>query len=394
MVHRYCKQYLILVLGLAGHPIAAEAARDLSFITTEVSTTLLSLNDGEAGALVTGRGQAVADSVTVVHLSPVSAPVIRTVYGLAASTLIGAPHATIVGNYGIVTNHNMRLDQSRNFVENTSEVAGNNEVVVIDLKTLVVTDRVRLDAKPWLARAHPDQERVVVGLSDGWFVLRLNARGMITEQTRSGSDAPIISFDLSSDGRNILAGVGAVTGEQWLAKFVVRDDDTVTLVGKTAVQNFVVDAPFSPRIAPNGRTALVLNSGGLSDGVLDDVLLVDLLTNTVIDRVAQVSDGLESLAIHPSGEFAVVSCLNAMPWSVTSHLAVIALTPDSIERRYSLPIEALPEGIEFSKSGKQLFVGSTLANHIAVYAVDGMRLKRSPFVLPVGEGHAALGIGF
>jgi DNA-binding beta-propeller fold protein YncE len=188
--------------------------------------------------------------------------------------------------------------------------------------------------------------------------------------------------------------VGAVTGEQWLAKFVVRDDDTVTLVGKTAVQNFVVDAPFSPRIAPNGRTALVLNSGGLSDGVLDDVLLVDLPTNTVIDRVAQVSDGLESLAIHPSGEFAVVSCLNAMPWSVTSHLAVIALTPDSIERRYSLPIEALPEGIEFSKSGKQLFVGSTLANHIAVYAVEGMRLERSPFVLPVGEGHAALGIGF
>jgi hypothetical protein len=59
-----------------------------------------------------------------------------------------------------------------------------------------------------------------------------------------------------------------------------------------------------------------------------------------------------------------------------------------------LPVEALPEGIEFSKSGSQLFVGSTLANHISVYAVEGMMLKRSPFVLSVGEGHAALGITF
>ena len=39
-------------------------------------------------------------------------------------------------------------------------------------------------------------------------------------------------------------------------------------------------------------------------------------------------------------------------------------------------------------------MGSTLANHISVYAVEGMMLKRSPLVLSVGEGHAALGITF
>ena len=59
-----------------------------------------------------------------------------------------------------------------------------------------------------------------------------------------------------------------------------------------------------------------------------------------------------------------------------------------------MPVEAVPEGIEFSNNGKQLFVGSTLANHISVYAVEDMMLERSPFVLPVGKGHAALGIGF
>ena len=39
-------------------------------------------------------------------------------------------------------------------------------------------------------------------------------------------------------------------------------------------------------------------------------------------------------------------------------------------------------------------MGSTLANHIAVYAVEGMMLERLPFVLPFGESYAALGIKF
>jgi len=365
-----------------------------AYIKTETNTTLISINDGEAGAIVDGAGQAVADSITVINLSPTSAPVIRTVYGLASSTLMGAPHAAVIGHYGVVTNHSLRVDQNGSFVNDATDVAGKNQVVVMDLRTLSVTDSVQLDAHPWLAKAHADNERVVVGLSDGWLVLTLNSQGLITEKTRSTFDTSVISFDLSADGSSILAGVQGASGEQWLAKFILRKDNTVVLDSKTNVQDFVVDAPFAPRIAGNGKTALVLNSGGFSDGVLDDVLVVDLVKNTVIDNVAQVSDGLESLAIHPSGEFAVIACLNAMPWSVTSHLAVISLTPDSAELLYSLPVEALPEGIEFSKSGNQLFVGSTLANHISVYAVEGRMLKRSPFVLPVGEGHAALGITF
>jgi len=394
MVHIYVKRGLAVSLMIIGFSIAAEASQGGSFVKTEINTTLISINDGEAGALVAGAGESVADSVTVINLSPTSAPVIRTVYGLAASTLMGSPHAAVIGHYGIVTNHTLRVDQNLNFVNATTEVVGKNQVVVLDLRTLAVTDSMQLDANPWLAVAHKDNERVVIGLSDGWLVLKLDDKGNISGQTRTAFDVSIISFDLSSDGSSILAGVEAKSGTQSLAKFVLRDDDTVTLEGKTSAMGFVVDAPFSPRFAPNGKTALVLNSGGFSDGILDDVLVVDIIKNVVVDRVAQVSDGLESLAIHPSGEFAVIACLNAMPWSVTSHLAVISLTSGSAELLYSLPVEAVPEGIEFSNNGKQLFVGSTLANHISVYAVEDMMLERSPFVLPVGEGHAALGIGF
>tara|TARA_B110000971_G_scaffold135011_1_gene138068 strand:- start:1095 stop:2288 length:1194 start_codon:yes stop_codon:yes gene_type:complete len=394
MIETYFNKALVASLMMFGLSVSAAAQQGKTYITTETNTVLISVNDGEAGSLVARSGQAVADSVTVINLSPTAAPIIKTVYGEASSTLMGSPHTTIIKHFAIINNHTMRVDENLNFVEAKSQIAGSNQVVIMDLRTLAVTDSLQLEAKPWLTRGHVDQERVVVGLSDGWIVLRVNNQGRIVEQTRSTFDVSITSFDLSSDGSTIIASVQGESGNQWLAKFILQDDSNIALDGKTNAQEFLVDAPFSPRIAPNGETALVLNSGGLSDGVLDDVLVIDLIKNTVIERVAQVSDGLESIAIHPSGEFAVIACLNAMPWSVTSHLAVISLTSDSAELLYSLPIEALPEGIEFSKNGKQLFVGSTLANHISVYTINGMMLERSPFVLPVGEGHAAMGIAF
>jgi len=383
-----------IALSLLTGLVAAEDQRDEAYVTTSVETTLFSVNDGEAGALVSGLGSAVADSFTVISLSPDTPPVIKTTYGTTASTLIGSPHAAIAGRFGIVTNHNMRIDAQRNFVEIEDTEVGDSQLAVVDLKTGDVTATLQIEAKPWLAKTHIDDERVIVALSDGWLVIKISATGTIAKLTRSGVGHPITSFDLSSDGRSILAAVGAISGEQWLAQFVVQADDSVKLLANTDAGNFVVDAPFSPRIAPNGRTALVLNSGGLSDGVLDDVLVVDMASNTVTALIPQVSDGLESLAIHPSSTFAVIACLNAMPWSTTSHLAVISLAGEAPTLLSTMPVEPLPEGIEFSMDGEQLFVGSTLANQIAVYDVRGMKLIPSPFVLPVGEGHAALGISF
>ena len=377
---------------LLAMPLTAQAQPP--YITTDTNTTLVSFNDGEAGALVAGSGAVVADSLTVINLSPNSPPVIKTVYESVATTLLGAPHATITGHYAVVTNHTLRPSENLSFLDVDSPAVGKNQVVIMDLRTLEVTDTLQLDTSPWLAKPVGDGNRVIIGLSNGWLVITVDTEGGIVKKTYSEFDLTIMSFDISSDQTSILAGVQGHSGEWWLAKYLLADDDTVVLEGKTTTNKFFVDAPFAPRIAPNGKTALVLNSGGFSDGLLDDVVVVDLTENIVVHSVGQVSDGLESVAIHPSGEFAVISSLNAMPWSVTSHLAVISLLSDSAELLYSLPIEALPEGIEFSKSGEQLFVGSTLANHISVYKVEGMMLTRLPQVLPVGEGHVALGIGF
>lgn len=124
------------------------------------------------------------------------------------------------------------------------------------------------------------------------------------------------------------------------------------------------------------------------------MLVLDLTPDVKISQsIKQVADGLESLAIHPSGEFAVVTCLDFHGQTTTSHLAIIDLKGDEAQLLYHIPIELVPEGIEFTPDGTKLFVGSTRANHIVVYDVRGMNLYRSPYVLPTGYGHAALAFG-
>ena len=102
------------------------------YVTTKQLTVLLSVNDGESIALVSGAAEPVRtdDSVTVIRLSSDGPPVIRTVYGTTSSTILGSPHAAIVGRFGIITNHDFRFDDST-----PPDVIGTNQIVAIDLES-------------------------------------------------------------------------------------------------------------------------------------------------------------------------------------------------------------------------------------------------------------------
>ena len=63
MVHIYVKRGLAVILIIIGFSIGAEAPQGGSFVKTEINTTLISINDGEAGALVAGAGQALGGLV-------------------------------------------------------------------------------------------------------------------------------------------------------------------------------------------------------------------------------------------------------------------------------------------------------------------------------------------
>ena len=160
------------------------------------------------------------------------------------------------------------------------------------------------------------------------------------------------------------------------------------------------DGPFASRFTPDGRRLVIPNGfGGPGKGGLDPVFLADLALDppAVTEAIPQVADGMEGVAVHPGGRFAVLGCLDDSPRAAVhqanSHLAVVDLTSRPPRLLYHLPVESLPEGIAFTPDGTQLFVGLTYAHRIAVYDVDGFLLKRSPFVPRVGHGPSSMAIG-
>jgi len=177
-----------------------------------------------------------------------------------------------------------------------------------------------------------------------------------------------------------------------IVRFDLKPDSTLS--GPIAIESngHFVEGPFSPRFGPDGKSALFLNGWGVANGSMDDVLKVDMESNRVVAVVPQVGDGLESLAHHPSGDFAVIACLNSYGGTFSSQLAVVDLTSGTPQLLYHVPVERIPEGIEFTPDGSMLFVGTSHANQIAVFDVKGKMLIRSPFVLPTGYGPSVMGL--
>ena len=359
------------------------------FITSTAPIRLLSVNDGEVAPWWQPDTAPAPDSITVIDVFSDHPPRTRTVYDTTHSSYWGTPRIAIIGRFGVVTNH-VRRDQW----SIQTKAIGSNEVSVVDLNSngLTITDRLDLDFAPYLAVAHPDGKRLLIGGQGQWLVYDIDQQGKLAELHRTGVDGTVISFALGRDGQTIIASIEISETDWALWQFRLNEDNSITPARQFSSNQFVIDGPFSPQVTPNGRYALVLNGFGMSDGVLDDLLVLDLAEGTVSGRVAQVADGLENLAIHPSGTFIVVACLNEYGSADQSHLAVIDLEGDSPRLLYYLPVERVPQGIEFSADGSALYVGTAQANQIVSYRVTGKNLRRLPGVLVTGYGPIALAI--
>ena len=71
----------LIVISTTSSSLAADGTQ--AYITTAQPTVLFSINDGEAGSLVSGVRQVVDDSVTVIRVFPDQPPTIATVYDAA-----------------------------------------------------------------------------------------------------------------------------------------------------------------------------------------------------------------------------------------------------------------------------------------------------------------------
>lgn len=266
----------------------------------------------------------------------------------------------------------------------------------MDDPDLKVIETFPLPQHPWQAMAHPDGERVIV-ISDHRFHLFQ----MESDQPRLVSEsAPfpsyLTSFAIGPNGRSIVATAADELNFSTAVELHLfsLEDDAITHISKIDIDPEAgkIDQPFAPRFSPDGSRVLVLNGLGISSKPpLDAVLSIDMTLDMprVTESIPDVAQGLESVAFHPSGRFAVVTCIDG---PLVGHLALIDLTTPTIRVLSYLPVSFVPQGIEFTPDGAMMFVQSNAAHNISVYEVDGMSISRSPYVLRTGEGPASMAI--
>jgi DNA-binding beta-propeller fold protein YncE len=397
---------LLVVLAFASLVEADEPA----YIVTKKSIRLLSINDGEA-VPVFDESQHFRDSVTLIELGPDGPPRIRTVYDTVPNTILGAPYMAISasGKLGFATNHGFRLEDATTSKTDHTTLTRERQnllsVIDLDSPKLTVVQQLPLPSSPCMVAAHPDKKHILVGCGQRLFVYAVR-EGNVELVKENALPVFILSFAVNPTGNRIVAtaiddfregvppsqlpiGIHILS----LRGTVIQHESEVEIderLGK-------ISQPFAPRFSPNGDRVLVLNGGGKSEkGSLDDVLSVDMTMPEprVTEVIPQVADGLESVAFHPHGHLAVVTCLGTTSKRGFGYgrLAVIDLKRQPAQLVSQIRVENIPEGIQFSPSGEKLFVQSTSAHYISVFNVDGYRLNVSPFVLQTGQGPASMAI--
>ncbi len=393
----YVKLFVWTVVIIICDQIIAAQDRVAPGIRTREELTILTANDGRTHVRVDANGrrdaqQLTPDSITVIQLGPNHAPLVKTVYGTVPNSIASVPYLPMTpdGRYGFVSSRGAGGDAP-------------DLVSVIDLASpdLTVVQKIQL-AEPRPGVMHPDGRHLVVPYASGLSVFEILA-GRLTLVKDNPTSFTTSGIDISPRGDRIVGierGAPDANGNR-ISKTVHVFSYNEGLIEhltevkiKPGLPGF--DCPFAPRFSPDGSRVLVLNGGGNgSKGKLDDVLSIDMTTDppSVTEAVHQVADGMEAVAFHPRGAMAVIACLeDTSTLRSYSHLAVIDLASKPMRLLYELNIEATPQGIEFSPDGTQLFVQIAWAHHITVFDVEGYLLRRSPFVIRVGHGPAAMGI--
>lgn len=390
------RHHLVLFLSLVVSVSAGAQDPSVPGIRTKQRLTILSANDGYVHRRPSPDGKdkkvLTQDSITVIHLAPDQPPIVKTVYGTVPNTIAGAPYMAMTGDghYGFVTCQSGAHDPDAPDLLSVIDLAD------ADLK---VVQTIKLP-NPKMALMHPDGRRLLVPYATGIQVFEMR-EGKLELVKDNPADYRLGSIAITPKGDRIAAQARKEGGKTAVHLFRYQDG-VIQHEGEVKIRPGAPDwdGPFSFRFTPDGRRLVIPNGSGTpSKGKLDAVFIADVALNppTVTEVIPQVADGIESVAIHPTGRFAVLSCLEDSPrfavHQANSHLAVIDLAAQPARLLCHLPVESLPEGIEFSPDGTQLFVQLTYAHRIAVFDVDGLLLKRSPFVIRVGHGPSSMAIG-
>lgn len=163
--------------------------------------------------------------------------------------------------------------------------------------------------------------------------------------------------------------------------FLAIDGAEVTLAGPDLA---VGDYPYNADITPDGRLAIVANTGnnGRSDGNIDSITVIDLQHNPprVIDHLA-AGDAPEGITISPDSRLAVTGNLcgsDAPPdaWFLRSPgcIQVFEISDAGVRHVAELLAGGVPEALAFSPDGRWLLVANLLDADVSVFEVQDGRI--------------------
>lgn len=400
------------------------------FITTQSPLTLFSTQDAELTVFRRGGPTVMPetyelnaqDSFTVIHLGPDHPPVVKTVYGTIACSILGTPTMAVSpdGHYGFVINHSFRTEGSifERIQYPSDQPLTNRDLEKVDLgrqdlspqladivsvvdlhdPSHPVVDRILLESPAMHLMIHPDGKRYfALGLTQ-CHVLEFEGQRLRLLDTSDISYGEGC-FWMHPDGKHILAGRSPSMRQdipailEWYEILGNKVQRVCEIRNAPDVDVTNGSSGCIVRITPDGRRGFICQRTFDNGKDLCDVMIADLTLDQplVTHVIPQVNDGLESFAFHPDGKMAVVTCLENPS---KNSLAVLDIESDPPRLLYHLDAAAASQGVEFAPEGDKLFLGSPVHGRIEIYDVVGdFELVKNAKFIKIGYGHNSLSMG-
>lgn len=353
-------------------PLAVALAVQLP--STPLAQVVIAGNDNKA-LVVDGKLQIDpqgVQSVSVIDLGP-DGPTLRATVEVPNS-IFGPPT-----NLAVTSDNRLALVAEAVMIDpdaSPPKFIPSDKLHVIDLEADPprVIDTLAVGSQPSGMSISPDGRLALVAnrAETSVSVLSITGKQVRFEgKVETGDQVTHVAF--TPDGKRAM--INKASTDQ--VSFLAIDGAEVTLIGPDLA---VGDYPYNADISPDGRLAIVANTGnnGRSDGNIDSITVIDLQHNPprVIDHLA-AGDAPEGITISPDSRLAVTGNLcgsDAPPdaWFLRSPgcIQIFEISESGVRHVAELPAGGVPEALAFSPDGRWLLVANLLDADVSVFKVQ------------------------
>ena len=346
----------------------------VQFPSTPIAQVIIAGNDNKA-LVVDGKLQIDpqgVQSVSIIDIGP-DGPALRATVEVPNS-IFGPPTnlAVTADNRLALVAEAVRIDPDAS----PPKFMPSDKLHVIDLEADPprVIDTLTVGRQPSGMAISPDGRLAIIAnrAETSVSVLSIAGKQVRFEGTvETGDQVTHVAF--TPDGKRAM--INKASTDQ--VSFLAIDGAEVTLAGPDLA---VGDYPYNADITPDGRLAIVANTGnnGRSDGNIDSITVIDLQHNPprVIDHLA-AGDAPEGITISPDSRLAVTGNLcgsDAPPdaWFLRSPgcIQVFEISDSGVRHVAELPAGGVPEALAFSPDGRWLLVANLLDADVSVFKVQ------------------------